>query len=1263
MKKYFFSVKKYSHYAAALFALLVIILQILTPALVKNSENNWQNELSARSNEIKTGVISGFNGLVQKCNTAGNELEELLKREKQDRDGFPRLLKKLNREEFSDFSIYVYDSLKSLVGWKKGNVSEDAALFRKTKHGEVIFDDSDLFTSFALWDSVKTTGLLYYYQLFLPLEKKYRYSNDYYSELSISKTLADEYNTEFRLVPYVNIAAVDGRFDTVAIKNIPGKKIGFMEFQKPLQDAFVIEASEFYESLRNFFLILSFLFAALKISEIKILKENRILRTLSLFLFLAILRIILLISEIPVKFLPGELTESANFSSGLGYGIVSSPFEFFVTAIFVLFICLSVFRNVNLYQKRNLKTNKLVNLAVTAAFGFFYLLLLRGLGAAVKSVIFDSSMFYFKFNDLLPKIPIAFMHFNLLILGICSIIASVTILLYLLKFLNSSEEKPARTNIFSLFIFFQAAGVLFDWVQKEPQGTPLLRIIYITLSFIIAWLIYRQKLTVITRYLSVTFFASFITVSLLIFYNSRLEIESLRTVAFELTRPDENWLEFIANQSADEAKTYIESHGFSVDQNFSSLAFICWSKSSLEEEGISSSVKIFRVNAKLMGEFNYEFDQPAADFSDLLYEEDTTILEEINPDQTLVTSVRPVYFGRSLEAYVVVSILFDKNEFLIARLPEFYTGRKTRNISPVDVDKLKILEITNGKVSKAFGGITLDARRIRQIERINLSVFNDTWTDLSVGNEEYVFYIMKQTKEPGQYLCVGQKLRDFSFGLFNFFKVFLVHTVYILITGLFLFLLLAAKKVRFQITFNLKLLLSFLIISIIPLLVMAFYFREMNESNNRTDIESKLENRAERLSSYLNRHWNNDNRDAIFDRAGEILGIDFTIFSDKEFVYSTKQDLYETGILPKFINPVAYNEIINWGYRKFLNDESIEKYNFEAFYYLADIGDRQFIIEINTAFNSVSLPMAIADTDVFMFGTYSLAVLIIILLSTLLARQISQPILKLTNATKAVAGGDLNYALKNNYKGEIKELIDGFNLMVKELKVSQNELAEVEREMAWKEMARQVAHEIKNPLTPMKLLIQQLIIAYKDESPKFDDIFEKVTSTTIRQIETLKNIASEFSNFARMPKLKLEKINLVASLKNTVNLFTDENAKIRIICESENMEIEADSDQLNRSIINLIRNALQAGASEIILTLDSVKSNFALRISDNGKGIKPGDQEKIFMPNFTTKTEGMGLGLSMVKRFIETIGGTISLEKSSNEGTEFLITFRRVANG
>jgi nitrogen fixation/metabolism regulation signal transduction histidine kinase len=255
----------------------------------------------------------------------------------------------------------------------------------------------------------------------------------------------------------------------------------------------------------------------------------------------------------------------------------------------------------------------------------------------------------------------------------------------------------------------------------------------------------------------------------------------------------------------------------------------------------------------------------------------------------------------------------------------------------------------------------------------------------------------------------------------------------------------------------------------------------------------------------------------------------------------------------------------------------------------------------------------------------------------------------------SVRKGELNVQIVNKERGEMKDLINGFNSMVIELRSNQTELAEYEREKAWKEMAKQVAHEIKNPLTPMKLSMQQLIISFKDKKENFGNIFEKLSSTILNQIENLNQIASEFSRFARMPAIKLEEIDLLSVIRDTTVLYVDDKLKIEIKTELTMAMIEADITQLRRLFINLIRNSIQAQSRHIEIIITPIGNDFLIEVSDNGTGIPPAFKGRIFEDNFTTKEKGMGIGLKLAKKYIGEINGSITLADSSLSGTIFKI--------
>jgi nitrogen fixation/metabolism regulation signal transduction histidine kinase len=227
------------------------------------------------------------------------------------------------------------------------------------------------------------------------------------------------------------------------------------------------------------------------------------------------------------------------------------------------------------------------------------------------------------------------------------------------------------------------------------------------------------------------------------------------------------------------------------------------------------------------------------------------------------------------------------------------------------------------------------------------------------------------------------------------------------------------------------------------------------------------------------------------------------------------------------------------------------------------------------------------------------------------------------------------------------------------LKRNREELIRYEREVAWNEMAKQVVHEIKNPLTPMKLAIQHLRQTYHDRVAGFEDVLESVTKTVMEQIDALSRIASEFATFARMPRKKVALCHINDVLQEVVQLFAQhEGVRFDVQFSYDVPPVLADRGELRRALINIVRNAIQAmgGKGSIIVTTEPRENHVLMTVRDDGPGIPEEVRSRLFQPNFSTKTEGMGLGLAIVKKTIEDLRGTIAIESELGKGTTVLVT-------
>lgn len=241
---------------------------------------------------------------------------------------------------------------------------------------------------------------------------------------------------------------------------------------------------------------------------------------------------------------------------------------------------------------------------------------------------------------------------------------------------------------------------------------------------------------------------------------------------------------------------------------------------------------------------------------------------------------------------------------------------------------------------------------------------------------------------------------------------------------------------------------------------------------------------------------------------------------------------------------------------------------------------------------------------------------------------------------------------------EINTLVNAYNDMVDELGESAAKLAKSEREQAWREMAKQVAHEIKNPLTPMRLTVQMFQQRFDANDPEAKEKLNEYSKSLIQQIDTMSSIASAFSNFAEMPKQKREELDVVEVVRLALDIFSEDH--IHFFTDKEVLKADLDKTQLIRIVTNLVKNAIQASKNtenpKVEVKVLDKDTDVVITVADNGKGITEEDKSKIFEPKFTTKTSGMGLGLGMVKNIIEAYGGSITFVSQVNHGTVFTVT-------
>lgn len=402
---------------------------------------------------------------------------------------------------------------------------------------------------------------------------------------------------------------------------------------------------------------------------------------------------------------------------------------------------------------------------------------------------------------------------------------------------------------------------------------------------------------------------------------------------------------------------------------------------------------------------------------------------------------------------------------------------------------------------------------------------------------------------------------------------------------------------------------------------------------------------------------------AAMSEIADERALDINIYDrDGNLQITTQPLITEKGLLSRKINPDAYmqmgrNQRIQWiqkekiGTMQYLSGYAPLRNNGEVFAYL-NVPYFATQTELNQQISNFLV--ALINFNAFIF-------LIAGLLALVITNSITKSFSLVTEKLKNVSLGQQNDEIEWEKDDEIGALVKEYNKMVRKLEVSAARLAKSEREGAWREMARQVAHEIKNPLTPMKLSIQYLQRAIDNDAPNVKQLSHNVARTLVEQIEHLANIASDFSAFARIGEANSEVLLLNEVLHSLKELYqSHEHSKIIFNHPGHAFYIFADKTQMNRLFTNLLQNAIQAIPEdrEGLITINMEESEagwVVVSVSDNGEGIPPEIQSKIFVPNFTTKNSGTGLGLAMCKNIVEQARGEIWFETQLTVGTTFYV--------
>ncbi len=509
--------------------------------------------------------------------------------------------------------------------------------------------------------------------------------------------------------------------------------------------------------------------------------------------------------------------------------------------------------------------------------------------------------------------------------------------------------------------------------------------------------------------------------------------------------------------------------------------------------------------------------------------------------------------------------------------------------------------------------------------------------------------------------------------LSNFSFLFLLHT-FSLFSLLLLVMLSRGQLIEtIMSTFSTKIQLFLNLGVLVPLVLVSLTIGSLVTNSYRQDLIRGYTDQGEFVrQNILTSNWGAnlfkgraDSLTRRVNRLAVIAQAELNIYNaDGVLRISSQPALFEAGVLSTRLNPQAYEVLKEQGLNRILLQEKAGELPYSTIYVplrSSPTTNPQGYLGIPFFDSQKELDTKLIQLITTILNIFTVLFLLFVLMSYMATRALTVPLQLLTERLKRTSLTGSNEKLVYQSRDEIGLLVHEYNQMLQKLEESKQELTLREKEAAWKEMARQVAHEIKNPLTPMKLSLQYLRKAMQEGRGNLEDLIEKISNTIITQIDVLSDIATSFSNFTAMPDLKLETLELKELIRRTTDLHLNpQQHRVTVTMPQEPVYVRADENQLIRIFNNLLLNALQAVPSsrtpEIKVTLELVSPQWALvAVQDNGTGIPEEVQPKIFIPNFSTKYTGSGIGLAVVKKGVEAIGGSIWFETEENVGTTFFL--------
>ncbi|MFQ6070161.1 MAG: PAS domain-containing sensor histidine kinase [Candidatus Aminicenantales bacterium] len=1063
---------------------------------------------------------------------------------------------------------------------------------------------------------------------------------------------------------YIGQPSLQNEIQTIffPLRNRAGRIVAVADLSSPSLSSSISARKESMFFLFHLFFGISLIILLLYLVKTSsYIKTHRILLLSLIGLTLVFLRIILLSLSQLEKIKTLDIF-SPSLASFLPFtGLTKSPADIFFTFSLLFLIILCFFLGLKYYLKEKKSGFPFVySLFLNAALISISIFLFIAFEKILRLLIFNSSLNLLRFNFTLPAI--------LLHLSVISLASSYFLLVYLL--FRISYRFTSQFSL-PLVLIFLASACLPAFFREKPLL--LFALIQFVVTISLLFLAYNHSL-LRKKFIPVT---AFILASLVVYIslNHYLSLKLRFVIESSLKNTvtsQKEWGKFIAQQTLNELEekaSLITSYLRSPE--LPDFAQSLWKETLLSRFNWYSSLEIWDSRGETMSRFSLNVPRlyPLA-LSQSSSQEWLTSYQTIpflGEDKNLLVSFKDwfendEYLGRTI---LTLSLDYDMLPFLYSAHPYFELIRVTTLPSLHELNFGFAVYDTEGKLlfnpNKISRGI-----EPHLLERINSSQAG-LWSFFQDKGEKYNSYYFSSDNRVYAFFYPRKNIMNFSS---EFLRLIFLYTAFFLLSLLATVIILEKKRIKNPFwSFSSRVYASFIAVAIIPLLFFTFFTRSFFQRIFSQQFIQQAEvhaNFAYRIMEDFTLMQEEEQLTPVAPPEDLVLWIssaisnDVNFYQDGRLISSSRREFFDAGLLPDLIDGEIYYKIQFENNPFYTQKQKIGDYAFHTltipFRYLNSL----FLISLPFPFEQQEIANASEEFIEFLVFISIFFVGLVLVFARGIGGMIISPINKLLRGTKEVGLGNLKVKIEHKPRDEMKTLIDGFNSMIKNLRRHQQELTDLSKKVAWAEMARRVAHEIKNPLTPIQLSAEHLLKVHSDKKGDLDKTIQESASYIIKEVEHLRKIAQEFLDISREKSLEKKLFDLKELVRETILPFKQTLPERVTFIENyrgDDFHYRGDKGKIKIALRNILINAIEAirKHGEIQIRLEKAKDSFLLEVRDTGIGMEKEMQKRIFEPSFSTKDVGTGLGLPIARKIIEDHGGTIKLTSELGKGTKIMI--------